>query len=225
MFKKLLATAALVLAAHTASAAVIVTDSIVTGADMAGVEVTVSFYDTTIENGTWAVLTNTPNGDPNPTIALEGFSGGASNNRFNITQQGNTLGNIDDFGNLYGLWELANALNSSPIRSVIIDGTNAQIAFDTIFDTEETPNSSTGRAYVSNGDIGTATYSNLVDANFDDLYYTLRIDFAPGELGLGESFVFMADTDKLGSVQGVNAPATLLMTMLGFAAFIRARKS
>lgn len=225
MLKKLLAGAVLILTAQTASANFIVSDSVVTGADMAGLQVSVTFADGFTETSTWEVFNDILGTDPNPIIAQEDLSGGSIvDGLFSIQQQGNTLGNVDDAGNLYGLWSLTNNdFLAFDIVQLVLDGTDALIAFDTVLDYEGTPGSGTGRPYQSFG-AGTATYSNLVDAAFDDLYFTLTVDFAAGELSIGETVVFMADTDKLVQAE-VNAPATLLLTMLGFAAFVRARKA
>ncbi len=190
----------------------------ITGADMAGIEVTAYFSGGDSETVIWAT-TSTDASVPFD----EGFAGGVTGNGWSLSQQGGTLGNIALSGQLLGLWTLSSSSNTSLI-ALEIDALVADIVFDIVFDTEETPGSGIGRAFLSDQTLGIGTnavYSDLV--NSPDLYGSLRLDWGPN--GFTGDLQFMADTDRITVPEPMSA--LLLATgLLGMAAGagVRSRK-
>lgn len=184
------------------SAAALPINPVVTGADMAGINVT-AFYGGGSDSATWGVTSAGPGGPYG-----EGFSGAASGADWLLSQQGYTEGNFDPVGGVLGLWTLTNNTGAS-IMSVQIDALIAGIVFDSIFGTEVTPGSSNGRAFLGDGTVvASAVYSNQLDPAYNDLFGTMTISFANG-LDDGAAMQFLADTDS------IPEPSTFLLFAIG----------
>jgi hypothetical protein len=188
----------------------------ITGADMAGIEVTVTYASNPSETLTWQVI-SAGNGLTD-TVNLEFAVGGVTGTGFTFTQQGDSQGNIDDKGTpattddeLYGLWTLTNtstsALLDDAVTSLFINTSNTNIVFDSMFDDIFNNGSGPGRN-ISDAGSTIGTYGGLF---MDELYTSLMVDLS---LNSGESLVFFADTDAI----AVSAPTTvsiLLLSLLG----------
>ncbi|MFV0277078.1 MAG: hypothetical protein ACK5HY_07825 [Parahaliea sp.] len=176
-------------------------NDVITGADMAGIQVT-AFFNGASESATWAT-TSTDDSLPSG----EGFAGQATGSGWSLAQQGYTLGNFD--GGPLGAWTLTNNTGFN-IFSLRIDALIADILFDRYIDEEYTPGSNVGRDFLTDGSVdATGSYSDAFSS--PDLFGTLTIDFANG-LADGASMQFLADTDAIASVP---APATLLLVAAG----------
>lgn len=218
MFKKTLGALGLLAVTSFSNAAVVVTDSVVTGDEMAGMSVQVNFDTSASMTGSWSAISSTPLTTGNAIIDLNGFVGGWVTPNFSFTQSGSTLGGItgptDTPANTpYGMWTLTNT-GTETITGFSIFGQAAGVAFDIVPVTTGTPGSDGGQEFVS--DIASKhAYSNQVDAAFSDLYYTLTVGFT---LDAGESINFFADTDK---VSQVSAPASMAFVLASLVLFSR----
>ena len=209
-----------------ASANVIVTDSDLTGADMVGLEVSVNYDDGSTASGIWQFLSNTVLNTGNAIADAEGQSGGVFNNSFELTQQGFTFGDIGSPGSnfpgqLFGLWTFINYNTAANVSSIVLNGMingPAQYVFDRTAGTEVTPGSNVGRAFTPSLKGVTGVYSNQVNGSYDDLFYTLTINFSQA-LVAGEPLQFMADTDQV----SVSEPGILALMLVGFG--LAARRS
>ena len=188
----------------------------VTGADMAGMEVTVAYDDGTTESLVWEVI-NVGNGLTD-TANLETAIGGVTGSGFTLYQQGNSLGNVDtnktDDPNddiIYGLWTLTNTSNALTITNLFIDALAGNVVFDILLDTGAANGSKTGRAF----DTPTAGYDAFYSNQFvDELYGAMTVDLA---LASGDELIYLADTDLI----AVSTPTTFslfLLTIIGIAA-------
>lgn len=161
----------------------------VTGADMAGIQITATFSDTTTEILNWAALT--------------ADSGGVTGTDWSLSQVGDTFGEFDNINSLLvGAWTLTN--NSSTLESLFINLLSGFV-FDIDYGTASANGSGPGRELVS--DIPMSfSFGGFVQ---DELYSTLMLtNFANGETQ------FMTDTDAV----VVSAPATasiLMLSLLG----------
>ena len=217
MFKK--ATIGLsLLAASVFANATVIDQHIITGADMAGMEVTVTFADSTTDSGIWGVISNAPLSTGDPIIDGNGFSGGVTGNTWSLTQAGFTLGGVDLAGTPYGLWTLTNVDSLSEIIGFSVNGWtgNAKsVAFDIEPDSEVTPGSDSGQEFVSDA-LATHAYTNQLDLSLSDLFYQLDVSLDSG-LAIGGEFNFYADTDLV----SVSAPSALVLMLGGLALFTR----
>jgi len=191
---------------------------VITGADMAGITVTVNYNTSTpSETDVWSVLSTTLGTSGNAVIDQEGLSGGVSGTDWSLTQQGDSLGNSDGKGTFYGAWDFVGDL--SMISSIVIDTGDTGILFDSLYmyPLVDTNGSGQGKEFTSfNPTVvadTAATYSNNV---FEELYTTLTIDVA----AQGKGFSFWADTDKA----TVPEPATMFTFALGLVALTSLRK-
>ncbi|MBL4782717.1 MAG: hypothetical protein JKX92_10795 [Porticoccaceae bacterium] len=190
------------------SALSLVIDPVVTGADMAGMEVT-AFFGTGSESALWGVTSAGPGGPFG-----EGFSGAASGTGWDLSQQGFTEGNYDSGPGVLGAWTLTNNTGFN-ITSLRIDALMAGIVFDVIFDSEVTPGSDIGRAFLPDLDYAgstSAVYSNQFSQGYNDLFGSLTISFGNGLLD-GASMRFLADTDAV-----IPAPGGLWLFAIGLVA-------
>lgn len=214
-----------------ANADFIVDESSITGADMTGIEVSVTFgtgQTQFTETGIWQVISNTLLTTGDPLIDLNGFVGGVVTESWSFTQSGLTLGGFDDNGTAYGLWTLTNtSASGDDITGFSINGltSDSAIAFDIDADTEGFTGSNTGQAFISDfGDNATGTYSNQVDASFSDLFFQLDVLFnSSSVVDSGASINFFADTELLSAVE-VSAPATAGLLLTGLAFMSRRQK-
>ena len=192
--------------------------SIITGADMAGMNVTITYENNTTESLVWEVI-SVGNGLTD-TIGLETAKGGVSGIGFTLFQQGNSLGNSDDNGTgdltddiYYGLWTLTNT-SSLTITNLFIDALAGNIVFDAIFDIDASNGSDKGRPFMSLTGGFAAQYSN----NFfeDELFGAMSVNL---DLLGGQELLYFADTDAVTSSVPVNAPSTISIFMLSLFGF------
>lgn len=214
MLKKALIGLSLLTASSLSSAAYVVTQQIITGADMAGITVEVNFADGNSELATWA--------------ALSANSGGVSGNSWTLVQEGDSLGNETSPGVFDGLWTMTNTSADAnlAITSFTISGQPGNVAFDTVSfdnvgDDEGTPGSNQGRFFIADSvapfTAATGEYFGLVDSQFDDLFWDLVV--TPETMLMQNDQVrYFADTDLAAEV---SAPATLALTLAGLALFTR----
>ncbi|MDJ0739254.1 MAG: hypothetical protein QNJ91_06030 [Gammaproteobacteria bacterium] len=183
---------------------------LVTGADMAGIEVTAVFADSSSETVTW--------------VTTQPDAGAAFGTGWSLSQQGSTLGNVSG-GSVLGLWTLDN-VSAADIASLTINGLVAGIVFDILGlqngDTNTyTPGSNVGRGFQSPLGPGVdALIAQYLDpVSLPDLWGTLVIDFtaAATVVAAGQQFVFLADTDRL------PLPASWMLFAVGLA-LMRARR-
>jgi hypothetical protein len=209
MYKKSLFTAVLLTTSLSSHAGLI---SVITGADMAGMKVTVTYTDTTTESTNWVLLS--PGNGGTSTVDLETADGGAAGNGFGLRQAGNSLGNVDNMGTLadlsddvfYGLWTLVN-YSGQTITGFSVEALTAGVVFDTMFDNITINGSDKGRYFIAgptDPSGATASYSDLYR---DELYGTMTVSLLLADT---ESMTFFADTDAI----AVSAPATISMLML-----------
>ncbi len=179
-------------------------ESVVTGADMSGMQVT-AYYGAGSDSALWAVTSPGPGGPFG-----EGFAGAASGLGWSLSQQGYTLGNYDPGAGVLGAWTLTNNTGTS-ITSLRIDALMANIVFDILDDAEHTPGSEMGRAFLPEDLMlgATAVYSNQLSPGFNDLFGSLTINFANG-LADGASLRFLADTDAV-----IPSPGSLWLVAVG----------
>lgn len=190
--------------------------STVTGADMTGVEVTVTFADLSSETLVWDTLTSDPS-----VPYMEGYSGGVFGSGWSLTQQGDTISNVSPAGDVLGAWTFSFD-GSMSIASVFIDAYVADFVFDTEAGDASGNGSGAGREFV---DDGTYDLSAMFDMNIEDeLFGTLMISEATGAVwDTAGSFDFAIDTDMV----AVPAPATIgiFAATLGLMGFNRRKKA
>lgn len=207
---------AVVLLAGNANAAIV---DAITGADMAGIQVT-AFFEDGSEETVGFVTTNADATVPDG----EGFSGAASGAGWSLAQQGFTLGNFGAGGAVLGAWTLSNT-SGIDMTGVTIDALAGGIVFDILGlqtgdSTEYTPGSGVGRGFQSelnptiDGQI--ASYANPV--SLPDLWGSLNIDFAAANtvLASGNSLRFLSDTDSI-----ISLPAPVALFLVGAVGLLR----
>ena len=208
MIRKIILGLGMLAMSSIANASLIISETLITGADMAGMEVTVTFGDDSTESMIWQVIAD------NNGVSIqdaEGRVGGATATTWSLQQQGYTLGGVDN-GIFYGLWTFVNN-NALGVKSLSINGLMAgaaSIVFDSLDDAPYFPGSGGGQAFVTMFPGATGVYGNQVDANFPDLFYSLTINFA-NTVQVGETVTFFADTDAL----AVSEPGVLALMLMG----------
>jgi hypothetical protein len=193
--------------------------SVITGADMAGMEVTATFAGGSSETLTWAMLT--PRDASTDSLGLETASGGVSSAGFSLSQQGDSHGNFTSTSAL-GLWTLTN--NSSlTIETLLVNAIAGNVVFDTLFDVTLINGSGIGRQFTEvlpNGDppaapSATHAYSSVYQ---EELYGAMTLNLS---LTSGQSLTFFADTD----IVVVSAPTTFSLLMFSlFGLMINSRR-
>jgi hypothetical protein len=162
----------------------------ITGADMAGIEVTVGFTTGDYETSTWSVYSTDLGTTGNDIIDYEGFSGGASGTNWSLTQSGFTLGNTGVDSTIYGLWNFINS--SDTVKTITINTGDTGVLFDTAsFDdlSEDNNGSGQGRSFITDTPSEvTATYSDPV---LQELSKILTLELTTA----GTEFKYLADTD------------------------------
>ncbi|MBD2580363.1 PKD domain-containing protein [Oscillatoria sp. FACHB-1406] len=150
---------------------------VTTGADMAGMNITVNFFDGTSQSAIWG--------------RTGGVSGGASGNGWSLTQSGNTYGS---YGNPWNF----NAWYGSGVAALIIDAIPGNTLFDIvpgIYDSRQTPGSAEGWPFQVVGGRGPSRYdySVPIDISRGDLFGRLSLFWDSAFQGyLG----FLADADN-----------------------------
>ncbi len=204
--KKLVVFLGLLLFGGSASAVQLI--SIITGADMVGMEVTATFSNGSSETATWIVtdVPATPVPAGSPVGDFEVYAGGAFGSGWSLTQRGETFGDVDLANNLFfGQWTLSNQTGVT-MDGLVIDALAGGIVFDNIFGVEHTPTSDVGRPFTPNSSTVTGAYSNAYSN--PDLWGTLALSFAGGFTN-GSTLNFMADTDKM-----IPVPGTFLLVLV-----------
>lgn len=176
-----------------------------TGADMAGLSVTVTFTSGAASNCIWA--------------AGIGTSGGCSAAGFSIEQTGDTftepwtLTNLLPTGGGISLLEMDGAPARLTTSGIVFDRT-----FGGVFGTEGSFLGGDATGTTTDASNGSAVYSNLVAvmpvAPVGDLFHTLTIRFDGN--GLVETAEFVADTDTIGFL--IPEPGTVTLMGLGLVA-------
>ena len=189
MKKYLLAMALAVTASFSANASYI---QGVSGAELAGIEVTVDFLAGGSESATWVSTSSTAGG-----------AFGASD--WSVTLDGDSFGEFDpSTSTYYGLFEV---FASFDIMSITLDMLGTGLVFDTAYGMASGNGSGAGREMVVDLPQYTVTYSNLVE---DELYSTVTID---GIFEEGSVTGFLTDVDA--AAEDVPAPAGLALLGLG----------
>lgn len=165
----------------------------VTGADLAGIEVTVQTATGGSESATWQA-----------TSATAGLAAGTSD--WFITLDGDTFGDFDPVtGDIYGLFSFfSGALD---VVSITLNMVGTGLVFDTEFGDASANGSGAGRELVSDLPQYSVSYSNLVE---DELYSTLTLS---GFIDAGSFAGFLTDVDA--AAPAVPAPAGLALIGLG----------
>jgi hypothetical protein len=188
MLKKLTMVSLIMFGCVDVRASVLTFDTSITGADMAGINITATFADNSTESLIWQSISTNLGNTGNDVIDYEGYSGGVTGAGWSLIQQGFTLGNVGS-GNTYGAWSFTDS--SIGITGLKIDTTNTDIMFDTAtFDSisQDTNGSGQGRSFLTDQVGVTGTYSDNVQ---QELYKILELS------GLtGDDFQYFADTDK-----------------------------
>ena len=192
--------------------------SLVTGADMAGMKVTVNFGDQSSETVVWDVLTQDAS-----VPFFEGFSGGVFGSGWSLTQAGNTISETPSGVPLpLGAWTLEFQGGKGGIVSIIIDGLSGGIVFDTEEGDASANGSQAGRQFLASMNGVLATFSDNVE---DELFGTMTLGSDSFFLvsAQGGGFQFIIDTDKIAEV---SAPATMgvVLAALGLLGFNRRKR-
>lgn len=206
MLKKAIISLGLLAASSFASAGLIVSQSVVFGSDMVGMDVTVEFSDGSTDSGMWEMISDTLLNTGDPILDQNGLVGGVVTNEWSLTQAGPTAGGFNDNNEIYGVWTLSNLSSSLDIVAFTINGWidgATKVAFDIDADSIGFPGSDTGQAFTSSAS-ASGDYSNQVDPTYSDLFYQLDVSLDSG-LAEGENLLFFADTELM----AVPAPATL----------------
>ena len=221
MLKKALLGMSLAAMSCFASATLVVSESPITGADMAGIQVTAFFGNGDSDTQTWSVLST-----DDTVLYGEGYSGGVDGGDWLLTQQGYTIGNVNpDDGSILGLWTLTNVGIDSGIIGFAINALIANVAFDTDSDAELTPNSGFGVSFVTPTANTSSIYTDLVNPLFSDLYGTLSVELdSQSPLEVGQELLFVADTDTLQIPEPSGIALMFAGLMLGFSRIRRAKK-
>ncbi|GGF67571.1 hypothetical protein [Alteromonas lipolytica] len=185
--------------------------STVTGADMAGMEVTVTFEDNSSETLVWQTFTQDPSVD-----YLEGFSGGVQSNNWSLVQAGDSIGNF--VGYPLGLWTLTNQSDQG-ILSVFINAIAGNVVFDILFGDDSANGSSDGRPFLAMDPMNASFGSNYQDETFGTMLLSNRGDVI---LAGGSRTLFLVDTDKIAS--DVSTPGNMGILLLALGSLFAARR-
>ncbi|WOJ94287.1 PEP-CTERM sorting domain-containing protein [Congregibacter variabilis] len=211
LFKTTALTVFAAMGANSAATFAIPIESVITGADMTGIEVEVAFLGGGSETAVWGA-TSTDASVPEG----EGFAGAAAGTGWSLSQQGFTLGGNSLIDNsVLGLWSFSN-FSTSIFSGFQVRGLPGSIVFDILgpVGPEGTPGSDIGRAFLADPlfpGISDVSYSYSDPFSGPDLFSTLDVSFAQG-FAPQSQLSFLADTD---SVAAVPVPATLLSMALG----------
>ncbi len=203
------------LLASSSSAFSNIINSVVTGADMVGIEVTAEFSNGMQESLIWQSNIN-PVADP----FGEHLAGGVSGQGWSLTQQGFTLGNFDPVQGVLGAWTLTNT-SMYQLSSLTIDAIAGGFVFDALDGAEGTVGSGPGRFFQTGStEPVVPVYGDIYNA--PDLFGSLELYFA--DFGPNDSMQFLADTDQV--AVNVPEPSSFGLMALGFLglAFTRNRK-
>jgi hypothetical protein len=209
LFKKLTLAAVLLSSSWFANATLVQS---ITGADMAGMLVTVTFGNGVTQSRLWS--------------ATGPEAGGAFAPGWSLTQSGDTLGNLDDAP--LGVWTFQSRRH---ISSLTIEALAADILFDTEFGDDILNGSGTGSEFTYDDSL-TSVNAAFVNNYQDELFGSMTLTGDSGWRGnllltSGSSFQFVIDTDLIDdeiSSAVVPEPATLLFFMSGLIGVVVSRK-
>jgi len=160
------------------SAATTLTGFQTVGSDMAGMQITVNFFDGTSQTSSW--------------LPTGGDSGGAFGTGWSLTQSGNT------FGSFNNPWSF-NYTGTNTVAALIIDTIPGNTVFDILPDLNgpfQTPGSADGWHFQTVFGVGPTRapeYSVPIDISRGDLFGRLSLFWDTGFRGL---MGFLADTDS-----------------------------
>tara|TARA_Y100000780_G_C13635646_1_gene398377 strand:- start:266 stop:901 length:636 start_codon:yes stop_codon:yes gene_type:complete len=178
--------------------------SLVTGADMVGMEVTVTFEDNSTDTKVWELFTQDASVD-----YMEGFSGGVIGDGWSLTQAGDSIGNYVN-GPL-GVWTLANS-SSQGMVSVFINALAGDVVFDILFGDDSANGSGDGRPFLSMNGMNASFGANYLDETYGTMLLSDRGDVI---LSGGSRTLFLVDTDKIAADVPSPAVAGMLIVALG----------
>jgi hypothetical protein len=209
MFKKI--TLALVLLSSSWFAQATLIQSI-TGSDMAGMVVTVTFANGRSQSKLWNAT-----GPEGGRVFGKGWS---------LRQSGDTIGEFDIVP--IGAWTLRANRN---ITSMTIDALTADVVFDTEFGDPFANGSGAGREFTYDDTL--ATVNAVFSDNYqDELFGSMTLTGDNGRFGgllvqRRSSFEFMIDTDLIDdglAVAVVSEPASLFLLMSGLLGLVVSRR-
>lgn len=180
-------------------------NSQVTGADMAGIEITAFFGDGTQDTQVWSVTSST--------------SGGVSTSSWSLTLDGNSFGDFDSGTNtLYGDWRLDNLSVANGIIGLTVNASIADFYFDIIPGTAtSTPGSEAGRPFAGSISSAAASFSDGYGGQ-GDLFGIM--DITGFNLNVADNLLFLTDTDKA----EIPEPSTMFTFALGLIVLTSLRK-
>ena len=178
----------------------------VTGADMAGMEVTATFADGSTETATWGVI-------------APGAGGAFGLIPWGVLLDGDSFGDFDPVtGDLFGGFLMMNFYDFDMV-SLSFNALAAGFVFDTAYFDASANGSGPGRELVSSNADVFAVYS---DNYMDELFGTMTLlSSSQVVVASGEMQVFLTDTDQI----SVPAPAGFAMIALALMGMRIARKS
>ncbi|MFC3093315.1 hypothetical protein DRW07_03715 [Alteromonas sediminis] len=210
----------------SSQAAYIVSDNVVTGDEMAGIQVSAYIDDVLFETFTWQAINTVPGTSGNEYDDAEELSGGVSGTGWSLEQEGFTLGECSpctpEGATIYGAWSFFQ--EGANINKLVISTVSTSGDLLAVFDNEtagpvlDTLGSGTGRGFflLPGSDFKVAaSYNDQVEG---ELFSSLTLEFASNA-----GFSFWADTDL---VEKVSAPHvfSLLGLALAFSAFARRKR-
>lgn len=180
----------------------------ITGADLAGSEVTVTFGNGQSETQTW--------------LATSNDSGGVNGIDWSLELSGNTFGDYDQSTNtFYGEWTLKNLSAASGIVGLSVNTGVANVFFDTLAGAEGTVGSGPGRPFAASLNNVSADFTEPYSLPALDLFGQLDILWDPSTyLGVNTDLVFLTDTDM-----EVPEPSALLVFAIAVFGLSRFRKT
>jgi hypothetical protein len=186
----------------------------ITGADMDGIKVTVTYGNGATSSQIWAAT------GPQSGMASWFNSSNNTNNGkgWSLTQNGDTIGENDP-SVLPGYWTLTSVERN--IKSLLIEGLYGNIVFDNLFGNANVNGSGAGREFTYTDNSVTAAFSDQYD-NQADLYGSMLLTGTIGSndylLRSNTSMQFLIDTDE------VPEPSTIFILMSGLLGLMVTRK-
>lgn len=162
--------------------------SVVTGADMAGIEVTATYSDASTQTLTWEALT--------------ADSGGVTGTGWSLDQVGETFGELGMSG-VIGAWTVTN--DNAELVSLFVNLLPGKFVFDTAFGDASRNGSGNGREFVSSAPIG-YNFSGLMQ---DELYTGLTLN----DISAGQT-QFLIDTDLVSAPATISIMALSLFGLI-----------
>jgi hypothetical protein len=181
----------------------------ITGADMDGIKVTLTYGNGATSSQIWAA-----NGAQSGIVSSYNGNGKG----WSLTQNGDTIGENDP-SVLPGYWTLTSVGRN--IKSLLIEGLYGNIVFDNLFGNANVNGSGAGREFTYTDNSVTAAFSDQYD-NQADLYGSMLLTGTIGSndylLRSNTSMQFLIDTDE------VPEPSTIFILMSGLLGLMVTRK-